>query len=57
MFCKKCGKDNSESNEFCIYCGERISNGVSSDTESLSSGDSTVEKTQMIAHQKRSNYY
>lgn len=33
MFCPKCGKENSDQNDFCIYCGVKIDKGKKNTNE------------------------
>lgn len=51
MFCPKCGKENSENNDFCLYCGTKLENIKETDLENKKSKSILLEKTDSVENE------
>lgn len=53
MFCKKCGKENSDSNSFCEFCGNQLTENLNREAE-IYFGQNPIDKeTQAILEEKK----
>lgn len=51
MFCPKCGKENSENNVFCLYCGTKLENIKIADLENKRNESVLPDKTDTVENE------